>query len=166
MPPVPRRRTTRYRPASNSPTRSAAALGRTPFWSLRRSDSRTTSLTAPSWFKPTAPSCFDQREFLLHHVPADPHHLGTAHDGVHGVWRAHERLFVRSRDLSAREVVPAALTRQMIVDHADRPRPPGVLARGFQHDRRRRRPQRAHIRRCDPVDAYYTVADLPDHAAE
>src|SRR3989442_903255 len=130
MPPAPSRRSTRYRPASNSPTRSPAKLG-------------TTSSTAPSRFKPTVPSCFDQCKFLLHHVPADPHDLGTAHDGVHGVWRAHERLFVGSRDLGAREVIPAALSRRMIVDHADRPRPPGVLARRFRHDLRRRRPQRA-----------------------
>src|SRR3989442_1335154 len=98
MPPAPSRRSTRYRPASNSPTRSPAKLG-------------TTSSTAPSRFKPTVPSCFDQCKFLLHHVPADPHDLGTAHDGVHGVWRAHERLFVGSRDLGAREVIPAALSR-------------------------------------------------------
>src|SRR5437870_1611928 len=100
MPPVPRRRSTRYRPANNSPTRWSAELG---------PDSRTTSLTVPSRFKPTAPSCFDQRKVLLDHVPADPHHLGTTHDRVHGVWRAYERLCVGSRDPGAREVIPAAL---------------------------------------------------------
>src|SRR5882724_5181436 len=102
MPPVPRRRSTRYRPASSSPTRSPA---------VRPSDSRTKSRTVVSRFKPTAPSCLDQPKFFLHHVPADPHDLGTAHDGGHGVWRAHERLFVRSRDLSAREVIPTALSQ-------------------------------------------------------
>src|SRR6266571_8548849 len=123
----------------------------------------TTSRAVPSRLKPTAPSLrSDQREFLLHHVRADPHHLGTAHDGVHGVWGAHERLRVGSRDLSAGEVIPAALSRGVTVDHADRPRPPGFLARVFRHDRRRRGPQRAHIRRRDPGHTNYTVADLPD----
>src|SRR6266545_4461477 len=107
MPPVPRRRTTRYRPASSSPTRSPA---------VRRSDFRTTSRAVLSRFKPTAPSCFDQPKFFLHHVPADPHDFGTTHDGVHGVWRAHERLFVRGRNLGAREVIPTALSRRMIVN--------------------------------------------------
>src|SRR6266446_901329 len=41
MPPAPSRRSTRYRPASNSPTRSRAELGR---------DSKTRSFTLfPSW---------------------------------------------------------------------------------------------------------------------
>src|SRR5207253_5424270 len=47
---------------------------------------RTTSRTVPSRLKPTAPSLrSDQRDFPLDHVRADPHHLGTAHDGVHGI---------------------------------------------------------------------------------
>src|SRR6267378_1048482 len=109
MPPMPRRRSTRYRPASSSPTRSPAEL----------ETASTAARIVPSRFKPTAPSCFDQSKFLLHHVPADPHHLGAAHHGVHDVWRAYERLCVGRRDLGAREVIPAALSRRMIVDHAD-----------------------------------------------
>src|SRR2546427_10902412 len=170
MPPAPRRRSTRYRRASNSPTRSPAKRGRPPFSSMRCPDSRTTSRIVPLRSKTTVPSIrfhrFHQPEFPLDCVPADPHHLGTAHDGVHGVWRASERLCVRSRDLSAREVIPAALTRGVTVDHADRPRPPGFLARGFRHDLRRCRPQRAHIRWSDAVHANRAVADLPDHAAQ
>src|SRR5256884_4530826 len=54
---------------------------------------RTTSRAVPSRLKPRASSLrSDQREFSLDHVRADPHHLGTAHDGVHGVWGTHERL--------------------------------------------------------------------------
>src|SRR6266480_3533590 len=121
MPPAPSRRSTRYRPASNSPTRSPAVR-----WSSTR------SRIVPSRLKTTVPSFrFDHGEFLLDHVRADPHHLGTAHDGVHGVGCAYERLCVGSRDLRAREVIPAALARRVTVDHADRPRPPGFLARGF-----------------------------------
>src|SRR5712691_9251376 len=89
---------------------------------------RTTSRAVPSRLKPTAPSLrFDHREFPLDHVRADPHHLGTAHDGVHAVWRPDERLCVGSRDLSAGEVIPAALTRRVTVDHADRPGSPGPV---------------------------------------
>src|SRR5204862_3771844 len=88
---------------------------------------RTTSRAVPSRLKPAAPSLrSDQREFSLDHVRADPHHLGTAHDGVHGVWRPDERLCVGSRDLRAGEVIPAALSRGMTVDHADRPGPPSL----------------------------------------
>src|SRR5258707_13523569 len=119
MPAVPRRSSTRYRPASSSPTRSPAELV-TASSAVR---------IVPSRFKATAPSCFDQSKFLLHHVPADTHHLGAAHHAVHDVWRAYERLSVGRRDLGAREVIPAAPTGRLIVDHTDLPRPPDVLPR-------------------------------------
>src|SRR5207247_9464399 len=125
MPPAPSRRSTRYRPASSSPTRSPA----------RCPDSRTRSCIVPSRLRTTVPSFrFDHGEFLLDHVRADPHYLGTAHDGVLGVGCAYERLCVGSRDPGAREVIPAALARRVTVDHPDRPRPPGFLAPCYRPD--------------------------------
>src|SRR5438034_4070236 len=48
MPPAPSRRSTRYRPASNSPTRSRAEVGRTR---MGFSDSKTMSFTVRSRLK-------------------------------------------------------------------------------------------------------------------
>src|SRR5207247_1017822 len=64
-----------------------------------------------------------QRQLHLRHVAVDPHHVVAAHDRIHGIRLARERLPVRARHLRRREVVPASLAARMAVDHAHRPRP-------------------------------------------
>src|SRR2546425_8561292 len=106
-----------------------------------------------------------QRQLRLRHVAVDPHHAVAAHDRIHRIGLAGERLAVRARDLRAREEVPAALAARMTVDHTDRPRPPGVLARLVRDDPRRSRVPGLHVRRRDPPHHDGAATGLADHAA-
>src|SRR6266700_3398893 len=105
---------------------------------------RTLSVTAPGtgWFR------FGIRErpqLLFLHIPTDPDHVIAAHDGVHRIRLAHERLPVRAEDLGAREIVPAALAIRVAVDHPHCGRPSGVLAGLRGYDARRGRVGELHV---------------------
>src|SRR5438067_7297283 len=79
-----------------------------------------------------------QLQLHLRHVAIDPHHVVTAHDRIHRIGLARERLAVRARDLCAWEEVPAPLAAWLAVDHAHRARPAGILARRVGTDTRSR----------------------------
>jgi len=62
-------------------------------------------------------------------IAADPHDAVAAHDRVHRIGLARERLGVRARNLRAGEVIEAALASRMAVDHPHRAHPARVFAR-------------------------------------
>src|SRR5437870_1714113 len=105
-----------------------------------------------------------QRDLLLYQVAARPHHMVTAHDGVHRVGLPQERRRVGARHLGPWEQVPAAVSAGMTVDRADRTGPTGFLAGLLWHDVRRGRLRRIDVRRRDAPHEHRAAAHFTDHA--
>src|SRR5438552_8187985 len=105
-----------------------------------------------------------QGDLVLYQVAARPHHMVTAHDGVHRVGLPQERRRVGARHLGPWEQVPAAVSAGMTVDRAYRTGPTGFLTRLLRHDVGRGRLRRIHVGRRDAVHDHRPAAHLTDHA--
>src|SRR5256885_11875691 len=105
-----------------------------------------------------------QRDLVLYQVAARPHHMVTAHDGVHRVGLPQERRRVGARHLGPWEQVPAAVSAGMTVNRADRTGPTGFLTRLLRHDVGRGRLRRIHARRRDALHDHRPAAHLTDPA--
>src|SRR5688572_4449493 len=105
-----------------------------------------------------------QSDLPLPQLAIDPDQLVPAHNGVHRVALAQERLPIGARHLGPREVVPAALPLGMAVNDPYGPCPPGVLTGLSRDDVGGGRLRRLDVRRADPAHEYRLPPDLADHA--
>src|SRR5467141_245654 len=99
-----------------------------------------------------------ERQLPLHEIAIHPYDAVSTHDRVDGVRLQPEGLRVRACDSSAREEVETPLAARMAVNHADRSRPSGLLARLL-------RLGRFDVGRRDAPNRHYGASHVADHAS-